>query len=127
MVERPENRQPAVLIGRGQAGQVGGVDDQHRVELEADARPRLDVAHAREQEGGQQFAVTEAGLHAVCHFLQQPVARRVLEQAHGGLDVFAESHELRVEGGVRRGHRRQAREEREVAETRQYPTGGRAL
>ena len=36
VVERPEDRQPAVLGRRGQAGQVGRVHDQHGVELEAD-------------------------------------------------------------------------------------------
>ena len=47
VVERPEDRQPAVGVGRGEAGQVRRVDHQDRVELVADAGPRLDVAHAR--------------------------------------------------------------------------------
>ena len=53
---RPEQRQPAVGVRRGQRRQVGGVDGQHAVELEAD-RPRLDVAHAGQEDGGEQTLI----------------------------------------------------------------------
>ena len=45
IVDRPKQRQPAIAIRGGQARQVGGVDDQHGMKLEAD-RPGLNAAHA---------------------------------------------------------------------------------
>ena len=35
VIESPKDRQPALGVGRSQAGQVGRVDHQHRMELEA--------------------------------------------------------------------------------------------
>ena len=45
LVDGPEDGQPTIGVGRGQTGQVGGVDHQDRVEFEADGA-RLDVAHS---------------------------------------------------------------------------------
>jgi len=46
-----------VRIRRRHAGQMGGVDDQHRVELEAHAGTRLDVSHAGQQQRGHHLPV----------------------------------------------------------------------
>src|SRR5262249_12516739 len=46
VVEGTEDGQPTVGVRAGQAGQVGGVHHQYGVELEPDARPRLDIADA---------------------------------------------------------------------------------
>ena len=87
VIERPEDRQPAMLGRRGQAGQVGRVDDQHGVELEADRRPRLDVLHAGQQQRGQQLAIAQALVNPAGDFFEQPVARRLFDQPHERLDL----------------------------------------
>ena len=60
VVDRPEDRQPAVLVGRGEAGDVRRVHHQHRVKLEAHARPRLHVAHAGQEQRGHDLAIRRA-------------------------------------------------------------------
>ena len=58
-----------------------GVHHQHGVELEAH-RARLDVAHAREHERGEQLTVTQPAPDARGDFFDELVARRVFQQAY---------------------------------------------
>ena len=60
VVESPEDRQPALGVGAGEARQVRGVDNEHGVELEPDARPRFDVSHAGQKQRGQHFAIRQS-------------------------------------------------------------------
>ncbi len=89
------------------------------MELEPDVRPRLDVPHARQQEGRQDFLVAQPLVDPPGHLLQQPLARGVLEHADDGLDLGLEPHDLRVELGLVGRDRPQRREEAQVAEARQ--------
>ena len=68
---------------------MGGVDDQDRVELEAD-RPRLDAAHAGQHEGTQELLISQSVLDALGHLGDQLLARRVFDKTDQGLDVGAE-------------------------------------
>ena len=103
------------LSARGQAGQVGGVDDQDGVELEAD-RPRLDAAHAGQEHGAEQLLVAGAPADLRGDRFEQLLARRVLDEADERLDVGAELHDVRSGLDLRGGDGRQAVEEGEVAE-----------
>ena len=91
------------------------VDDQHRVELEADRRPRLDVAHARQQERGQHFAIRVAAMNAVGDLFEQPLARRFLDQPHERFDGVVELHQPGRQGRLLGRDARQAAQESEPA------------
>ena len=119
VVERPEDRQPAVGVGRAEAGQVGRVDDQDRVELEADAGPRLDVAHAGQQQRRQHVAVSQALPDPRGDLLQQPLARGLLQQPDQGLDLGLEPHDLRVQGRLVGRDRPESGQEAQVAQAEQ--------
>jgi hypothetical protein len=56
------------------------------VELVAD-RPRLDAAHPRQEQRGEQLLIAGAGLDPVAHLFQQAVAGGVLDEPDQGLDV----------------------------------------
>ena len=116
VVERPEDRQPAVGVGRGEAGQVGRVDDQHGVELVADAGPRLHVAHPGQEQRREHVAVRRALPHPSGHLLQQPLARGLLQEADEGLDLGLEPDDLRVEGRLVGRDRPESGQEAQVAE-----------
>ena len=45
IIQGPKNRKPSIRVRRGQARQMGGINDEHGVELETD-RPRLNIAHS---------------------------------------------------------------------------------
>ena len=81
--------------------QVGRVDDQHRVELEAD-RVRLDVADAGQEEARQQVAVREPPLQVSDGHLEGPLAGRLLDPAHDRLDLGAEPDRVGPDLQVRR-------------------------
>jgi len=102
LVDGPEYRQPAVGVGRGKTGEVGGVDHEHGVEFEADG-PWLDVPHARQEQRGEHFAIGRAALDAGGDFLEHAFARRIFQQAHERLDFGVQPYgigfELRLSGG----------------------------
>ena len=99
MIERPEDRQPTVGVGRRKAGEMGGVDHEHGVEFEAD-RARLNVAHASQQQGREQIAIAQSALDSGGDFLQQPFARRVFEKADQWFNFRIKSDDVRFEFGL---------------------------
>ncbi len=116
VVERPEDRQPAVGVGRGEAGQMGRVDRQHGLELVADAGPRLHVAHPGQEQRREHVAVGRALPHPGGHLLQEPLARGLLQEADEGLDLGLEAHHLRVEGRLVGRDRPELGQEAQVAQ-----------
>src|SRR6266540_3322888 len=78
-----------------------GVHDEHRVKLESD-RARLNVSHAREEKGGEDFAVREAGADPCSDFLQQPLAWCFFDQLHERLDGWIEAHGIGWQSSFRR-------------------------
>ena len=78
-----------------QTRQVGGIYHQHGVKLETD-RPRLNVAYAGQQQGGQQLPIAQTLLDPRSHLLQQSVPPAFFQHSHEGLDFRPESDGLRV-------------------------------
>src|SRR5262249_45861765 len=97
VVDRPEQRQPAVPVRRGQGGLVGGVDHQHRVELEADG-PRLDAPDPRQEHGREQVLVAGALVDLGGHLRHEVLARRVLDQLDQGLDLPVQTDQPAPDG-----------------------------
>ena len=102
---------------------MGRVHDQDGVEFVADARPRLHVAHAGQQERRQHVAVGRALPHPRGHLLQQPFARGFLQQADERLDPGLEPHHLRVEGGLAGRDRLESGQEAQVAKAEDRAAG----
>ena len=98
MIERPEDRQPTVRVGRPKAGEVRGVDHEHGVKFEANGS-RLDVAHTGEQQGGEQIAIAQAAFYSRGNFFQQPLARGVFEEADEWFNFGIESDDVRFQFG----------------------------
>ena len=119
IIERPENRQPAVRIRRRQAREVRGVDHQHRMEFEAD-RPRLNVAHTGQQQGREQVAVTHTAPDFRGNFFKQPLARCVFEETNQRLHLRTEPNDSYA--GFRGGNGRHSKSE--VATQTQPGAGG---
>ena len=92
IIESPEDWQPTVALGRGEAGQVRRVNHQHRVTFESD-RTWLNISHAGQQQGCEHFAITQAATNPGRNFFQQPVSRRLFEQADNRLDRRIESND----------------------------------
>ena len=65
---------------------MGGVDDQHGMELEAD-RPGLNAAHAGKKKCGQELLITQPRSHAARDGLDQLVAMGVFDELDERLDV----------------------------------------
>ncbi len=76
------------------------IDHEHRVELEADARPWFDIAYTCQEQGRQHFAVRQALLDPAAHFFEQAILRRFFEQAHERLDLGIEFDDIGIEFGV---------------------------
>ncbi len=108
VVQPPENRQPAVRFRRRQPSQMQRLDHQHRMELEPHARPRLDVPHPRQQQGGQHLAVRRPLADPFGYPLHDTVTRRVLDQAHQRFDLRYQADTLGVHAGLVRRNRRQS-------------------
>ncbi len=89
IVERPKEWQPAVLVACPLRGQVGRVDNKHRVKLKAN-RPGLDAAYASQHDGAEQLLVAGAAANALAGHLEQPFTRRVFNEPDQGLDVVAD-------------------------------------
>ena len=70
------------------------------MELEADARPRLDIPHAGQKQSRQHFAVRQAFLDPAADFFEQPILRCFFEQAHERFDFGIESDDIGIEFGV---------------------------
>ena len=88
IVDRPQDRQPAIRIGTRQCGQVRGVNHQHGVKLEADSGPRFNVAHSGQKQGAEHLPIRNpAAADPRSQFLDQAFARLVLQQAHQWLDL----------------------------------------
>ncbi len=100
IVDRPEERQPAIGWRQIAAGQMHRMHHQHCMELEAD-RTRLDVAHTGEQQRGEQLVMVEPGPHARAERFEHFAARCGLDQANERLDRGRESHRV----GLRQGDR----------------------
>ena len=77
------------------------VHDEDGVEFEAD-RPRLDVAHAGQQQGRQHFTIRRAAFDPGGYLFEHPLARRVFQQAHQRLDRRMEPDHPRFELRLRR-------------------------
>ena len=65
---------------------MGGIDDQDRVELEAD-RPRLDAAHAGQHDGTEELLITQPLLDLLGDPANQLLAGCVFDQADKRFDV----------------------------------------
>jgi hypothetical protein len=114
LIDRPENRQPAIRIRRGQAGQMRGIHDQHRVEFETH-RTRLNVAHARELQRGENFPITQSAFDARGDFLEHAFARRRFEQPHQRLDFRMQLNCSRIQLYFLGRNRRKLREKSKIA------------
>jgi hypothetical protein len=112
VVDRPEQGEPAIAIGRRQARDVGGVDDEDGVELETD-RSRLNAAHAGEHEPRQDLLVAGAAADALGDLLEQAIARRVFDEPDQRFDVAFDGRNRALH--LLCGQRRQLLQECEVA------------
>src|SRR5262249_21386674 len=92
VVDAPEERQPAVLVDGRDGGEVRRVDDEHRVELEAD-RTRPDAAYAGEPERAERFLVARPAANLARDGFEHLVLRRLLDEANERFDVGAEGDE----------------------------------
>ncbi len=95
------------------------VDHEHRVELEADMGPRLDVAHAGQQECGQHFLIGQPVLDPPGDLLEELLARGVLQQPDDGLDLRLEPHDFRVQLGLVGRDRPEPRQESQITKAHQ--------
>ncbi len=77
------------------------VDDEHRVELEADGA-RLDVPHAGEQQRGQDLAIAQPAPDAGGDLFEHPLAGRVLDEPYQRLDLRREADEPGIDSSVDR-------------------------
>ncbi len=82
---------------------MSGVDDEHRVEFEADGT-RLNAAYAGKHERAQDLLIAGAAANARADLFEQAVARGVLNQANQRLDIALHGGEsaLHLLGGERR-------------------------
>ena len=78
LIDCPEDRQPAIAICRGQAGEMRGVYYQHSVKLEP-YWTRLNVADARQEKCREHLAIAKAFVNSRGHLFENPLARGVLE------------------------------------------------
>ena len=102
LVDRPEDGQPPVAVGGGEAGQVRGVDDENGVKFEAD-RAGLDVAHAGEEERGEDLRIGGAlVLDAVRDLLEDTFTRGIFEEADEGFDFGMKPNDPGIESGFSR-------------------------
>ena len=88
------------------------------MEFEAD-RPRLDVAHPGQQQRRNQVAVTQTPFDFGASLFEQPFARRVLQEAHEGLNLRIETNDIRIKLRFFGGHRAQIRQETANAQATQ--------
>ena len=65
---------------------MGRIHDEHRVKLEADGGSWLHVLHAGQQQCGEQFTVAEPPPYSIGHFLQEAIARGLLQEPYKWLD-----------------------------------------
>ncbi len=79
---------------------MGRIDDKDRMKLEPD-RPRLDVAHARQQQRREHVAIGQTLAHAHGDFLNDPIARRLLEQTNQRLYIGMKPDDFRIECRLR--------------------------
>ena len=108
------------MSGDAEAGQVGRVDHQDRVELVPDAGPRLHVAHAGQQQRRQRRrgSVSPFWIRAATSSSSR-VARRLLQQPDEGLDLGLEAHDLRVQRRLGGRDRPEPGQEAQVAQAHQ--------
>ncbi len=117
VIECPEDRQPALLVGRCEARQVRGIHDQHGVKLEPHVRPWLNVAHPGQLQPRQKLLVAEAAVNPGRDRLEQFFARRFFEQPHDWLDLRVESHAVGLRRRFGRAHRCQAGQKAQLAQS----------
>ena len=95
------------------------VDHQNRMELVANIGPRLDVAHARQQQRGEDLAIAQTLLDPAGDQLDEPVPRGFLQQPDQGLDLGLEPDHLRVQGGLLGRDRPEPGQEAQVAQAQE--------
>src|SRR5438046_7300639 len=71
------------------------IDDHDRVELEADIRPRSDIANARQKQGGDRLLIRGSLPNTLSHLLEQFRLRRVFDQPDQRLDSCIELYQCR--------------------------------
>lgn len=98
IIKRPENWQPAVRIWRGKAGEVSRIDNEDGVKFKTHGT-RLNISHASQEKGGEDFAIGQTAMDAGSDFFEQTVARRVFEEADERLDVGVELDGFGIEFG----------------------------
>src|SRR5262249_42452647 len=117
LIQRPENRQPTVRIGRIETSQVSGVDHQDRMKLETD-RTRLNVAHSSQEQGAQHLPICRASPNPGGKFLEHPFAGRLFEQPDQGFDFGKEADLASAKLGLLSGKRRKAKAKLAKAQSR---------
>ena len=71
------------------------IDDHDCVELEADIRPRSDIANARQKQGGDHLLIRGSLPNTLSHLLEQFRLRRVFDQPDQRLDSCIEPYQCR--------------------------------
>jgi hypothetical protein len=122
LIDGPENGQPAIRIGRGEAGEMRGINDEDGVKFEADWS-RLDVADSGEQESGKDFAIRKTATNFGREFLKNAFARGFLEKADERLDFGMQSDGFGIKFSFVGTNGTEAREESEITQARDS-TGG---
>ncbi len=89
------------------------------MELEAHARPRLDVAHAGQLQRRDDLSIAKTLPNPGRHFLQQPISRRILQQLNERFNLRPETYDIRLKLRVSSRNRWQLGEESEVSQTKQ--------
>ena len=87
VVERPERRQPALLVRQVERRQVDGLQREHRVVLEADMGEGLDATRRRNGQSGERPAVIEAVPDEGRKLRRDAFAGRRFHEAMQGTDL----------------------------------------
>ncbi len=94
---------------------MGGVDDQHGVELEADRRARLHIADAGEQQGCEDFLVAQlTSPNAWGDLLEQAFPWCRLDELDDRFDLRPQPHDIRFGSRLGGAHGREGVEDAEI-------------
>src|SRR4029450_6581294 len=91
-----------------------GVYHEHRVKLKPD-RPRLDIAHPREQQCREHLPIRGATLDPCGYFVEHAFLWRILEQFNQRFDLRMQPDCFRIELRLLRRNRPELAEECEIA------------
>src|SRR5712691_123537 len=96
IIQGPKYRQPAIRVRRGEACEMGRIHHQNRMEFETN-RPRLDISYAGQQQGSEDFPVTETFAYSMADFFEQTLARGLFQEANQFFGVRIEPNGFLVE------------------------------